>query len=276
MLFLKSKRVFRNLYYRLPVSVRFALRRCIYFPYDVFTSASMRQEMVPPKGMIFTGSGDFKKTGDRLMGRLQQYAALQPHSRVLDIGCGIGRIARPLTKVISPPGNYDGFDVVESGINWCNKHITSRYPHFHFLFVDLANDLYKTHGTDATAFHFPYPDKSKDMAFAFSVFTHMMPGEVSHYLKETARVLEKDGKLFATFFIQYNQEVLPEHFPFPVKKDGYALMSKEVKAANILFEWDFLEQMIKEAGFDVQQQIPGRWNNPNGQDLQDSLVLIKQ
>ena len=55
--------------------------------------------------------------------------------------------------------------------------------------------------TSIRAGSFPYPDGSFDFAIATSVFTHLMPDDVSHYLQEIARVLDRGGTLFATFFI---------------------------------------------------------------------------
>ena len=45
---------------------------------------------------------------------------LKPEHRVLDIGSGIGRVAIPLTEYLNEKGSYEGFDVVELGVNWCN------------------------------------------------------------------------------------------------------------------------------------------------------------
>ena len=43
---------------------------------------------------------------------LYSTAQLSPDHRVLDIGCGTGRMAIPLTSFLSKKGSYEGFDIV--------------------------------------------------------------------------------------------------------------------------------------------------------------------
>ena len=61
--------------------------------------------------------------------------------RVLDIGCGVGRIAIPLTGYLGGGGQYDGFDVVPGGIAWCEKNISIPFPHFRFELADIYFNL---------------------------------------------------------------------------------------------------------------------------------------
>src|SRR4051794_26342926 len=49
---------------------------------------------------------------------------------VLDVGCGIGRTAIPLTEYLSEHGSYRGFDISRESIEWCSREITSRFPNF--------------------------------------------------------------------------------------------------------------------------------------------------
>jgi len=60
--------------------------------------------------MLRTVGDDFFKT-------LTQYG-LSPDMRVLDVGCGQGRMARPLIGFFDQ-GDYTGFDIVKPGIEWC-------------------------------------------------------------------------------------------------------------------------------------------------------------
>lgn len=80
----------------------------------------MKQKVrIPPESLIFVGDGDFIKIGERFCNFLIDLAGLQKSHHVLDAGCGIGRIAIPLTKYLLANGEYWGFDIVKSGINWC-------------------------------------------------------------------------------------------------------------------------------------------------------------
>jgi 2-polyprenyl-3-methyl-5-hydroxy-6-metoxy-1,4-benzoquinol methylase len=115
---------------RFRFSLRFLCRRLLYWPLDLLNYTNRKKKILPPAGLLFIGSGDFELTGNRFAQRLKEYAHLHAGSRVLDIGCGIGRLARPLTDILQPPGIYKGFDVVKTGIDWCNKNIASQVPAF--------------------------------------------------------------------------------------------------------------------------------------------------
>ena len=147
--------------------------------------------LVPPRRLRgFAGDSDFVATGDELLapGRAPT-AACAADSRVLDVGCGIGRLARTLTDVLDPAagGAYVGFDPVAPAVAWC----AARYPaHFRFVHADLRNDLYNPDGAvAATDYRFPVDDGWATLVVATSVFTHLDRPEVDHYLAETRRAM---------------------------------------------------------------------------------------
>jgi ubiquinone/menaquinone biosynthesis C-methylase UbiE len=220
-----------------------------------------------------------------LLEQIKSLINLEPTASVLDIGCGIGRLAIPLTKVLNEKGRYEGFDIVKSGITWCNKHIKPKYPNFNFIHVDLKNDLYnlKTN-REAKNFTFPYKDGEFDVVILTSVFTHMMPDDVNNYLKEIARVLKKDGKCFVTFFL-LNDEIKSsikkgEHFNFPYSYDHYSLLDNNVKEANIAFEEDYLINTLMYNNELYPENIYYGWwsGKPRESALgyQDTIVLSKK
>ena len=97
------------------------------------------------------------------------------------MGCGIGRIAIPLTQYLKT-GTYDGFDIVRHGVEWCQQKVTPHYPNFNFFVADVYNKLYFPQGRyAATEYTFPFADDTFDFVFLTSVFTHMMPKDLEHY-----------------------------------------------------------------------------------------------
>lgn len=109
-------------------------------------------------------------------------------------------MAIPLTRFLT--GTYDGFDIVEASINYCQKVITPRYPRFQFRHAELFNTHYTPdYAAQPHEFRFPYPDGSFSFVFLTFVFTHMMHKEVENYLAEIERVLVAGGRYFATFFL---------------------------------------------------------------------------
>ncbi|MCB8777749.1 methyltransferase domain-containing protein [Planktothrix agardhii 1032] len=144
----------------------------------------------------------FKQLAFQFLGYFIQRVGLKPTDSVLDVGCGVGRIAYGLTSYLKPPGRYEGFDVMESLIEWPKQEITSRFPHFNFYRVDLHNLMYNPTGIiKSINFAFPYADESFDFVFLTSVFTHLPPPEVRHYLSEIYRVLKPGGRCLCTCFI---------------------------------------------------------------------------
>ncbi len=72
--------------------------------------------------------GEFRATGEEFLTYFIEIGGLRPSDRVLDVGCGVGRMAVPLTRYLSPEGRYEGFDVMANAVEWCQRHITPRFP----------------------------------------------------------------------------------------------------------------------------------------------------
>lgn len=258
-------------------------RRLVYAPVDAWEAATgKRPALVPPKGMTFIGPGDFVRIGDTLLQNFIDLCHLQPEAHVLDVGCGIGRVARPLTRYLSEEGRYDGFDIVPEGIRWCQRHY-SRFPNFHFRHIHLRNDLYNLETeTEASSFTFPYPTDEYDLVVLTSVFTHMQEEAVRNYLSEIGRVLKPGGCCFCTFFLitKASEAFLDsssEPF-FKYRYEHYYLHNAQVKDANIAYKYSVVEQMVQKAGLKVQSFHPGWWaglKKEEAVNFQDVLILTK-
>ena len=165
-------------------------------------------DLTPPAELMFADGGveDFWTAARGTLRRMIEVGGLRPGDRVLDVGCGVGRMALALTSYLEPGGSYEGFDIVGPGVEWCRVHITPRFPRFRFRKADVFNASYNPRGRCADAeYAFPYPDASFDFVFLTSVFTHMLPEGVENYVYEIARVLKPGGRCFLTFFL-WNEE----------------------------------------------------------------------
>jgi cyclopropane fatty-acyl-phospholipid synthase-like methyltransferase len=256
------------------------MRRLWYLPYDLIHAGERRAKLLPPKGRIYTGSGNFLEVGRQYLTYFKEYAGLRPEHHILDVGSGIGRMAVALTGYLNADARYDGFDVVPGGVHWCRKQISSAYPNFHFTHVDLSNDLYTASGQRATEFTFPYASASYDCAIVISVFTHMTADEVGRYLDELYRTLKPGGVVFATFFILNKisrESMRRQEFRFDHPSDRYYLMHPTVTSANVAYDEDYLLKACTDAGFEIERLLYGKWSGRSLDvlDFQDVVVLRK-
>jgi SAM-dependent methyltransferase len=115
--------------------------------------------------------------------RYEQYAnPLNPESRVLDFGCGWGRVIRFFLKDVAPQ-NLVGIDVMERAIKICRE--TNRWCDFQLC------DVLPPSGLEPDSF---------DLIYAFSVFSHLSEEAHALWLDEFARLLRSSGVLVVTTF----------------------------------------------------------------------------
>ena len=163
--------------------------------------AHLSRRRTPPRLLNYVGGPEFDEIGKTYFAHIRRWADLKPDERVLDVGCGIGRVTMHLADYLSERGSYEGFDIVELGVRWCEQKITKQHPNFRFRHANIHNKEYNEKGDiDASSFVFPYPANEFDFVFATSVFTHMLPEAALHYLTEIRRVLRPGGRCMISFF----------------------------------------------------------------------------
>ena len=226
------------------------------------------------------------RTDSREMGRawvaiIESDACLRGDARVLDIGCGPGRVAAALT---ARGGSYEGFDVDPRSIAWCRKAITPRFPNFRFQVADIYNASYNPDGSqDAAAYRFPFSDAEFDLALALSVFTHLTPTDTEQYLRESVRVLRPGGRLLATFFL-VNEAILDRDSPARRRRVRHELTDTEghpyrssvdhVSERMIAQYEASVREMYERAGLEIEKVIRGDWEGGFPGVGQDRIVAV--
>jgi SAM-dependent methyltransferase len=238
------------------------------------TATGRRDRLTPPRRLsLYVGHGDFRATGEEFLGLFSRLADLSPEDRVLDIGCGIGRMARVLVPVLRPPGSYDGFDIAEPGIRWCQGHYRDTPVPFRFEHADLHNSVYNPAGRERPeSYRFPYEDGSFDLAIATSVFTHLLPEAADHYLAEAARVLAPNGRLFATWFLAEDQQPPPPFRRDPATEPAMTTDPAAPEAA-VAYPEPWLRAQLDANRLDLRAIHPGSWRaDVAGLTLQDVVL----
>lgn len=101
--------------------------------------------------------------------------------RVLDFGCGVGRVLRQFAPE-AEEAEFWGCDLDRPSLDWLEKNLV---PPFHVFESGEEPGL-------------PQDDDSFDLIYAYSVYTHFTDNWAG-WLLEHHRVLREGGLLFATF-----------------------------------------------------------------------------
>ena len=234
-----------------------------------------------PQFLNFVGGKQFDELGRGHFENVRVIADAKPDDRVLDVGCGVGRVALHFAEFLDSHGHYDGFDTVQVGVDWCNTRIGRPHSNFRFVHADIYNQQYNPEGLlDAASFRFPYENDRFTLVFATSLLTHLLPQSASQYLRETSRVLKPGGRSVVTFFIINDESrchMMSSELCFQPTERGYWTTQPDFPEAAIAFEEETILTMYEEAGLEIQTPIRyGSWSGREGLvGGQDYILAIK-
>ncbi len=136
--------------------------------------------------------------------KLVEHCGLTTASRVLDVGCGPGRLPVGILGRLGSIGTYQGIDVDEQAIAWCRRWIEPEHDDFRFTHLDIHNDRYNPTGAVRLddRFRFDFDDGCFDVIYLYSVFTHMTVRDITIYLAEFRRLLAPGGRVFLTAYLE--------------------------------------------------------------------------
>jgi SAM-dependent methyltransferase len=251
-------------------------------------------DFVPPPE-LFAARFDYAAVAQQLFDVLVEVGGVRAGERVLDVGCGAGRVAAPLVDHLGPDGSYEGFDRNAARIAFCNERIAPLHPRFRFQAVEVFNSE-RQKGTKpgrqrAGDFRFPYPDGDFDVVFLFSVFTHMLPDGVQRYLSEIARVLRPGGRTVITWFLlnDYSLQALDEqrdtrrnsasnaHESALSHDMGvYRVSDRSRPEAVVAYQEPFVLETYAKNGLEVAHPIHyGSWTGRQGTPMNQDVVLAR-
>jgi SAM-dependent methyltransferase len=244
--------------------------------------AANRFMPIPPPELISCGDGDFRGIGAEFLGRLVRDAGLLPSHRVLDIGCGIGRLALPMTQYLDQSGTYDGIDPLRDAIEWCAATITPVYSNVRFQNLDLHHPRYNPGGiVDTATVRLPFDDGTFDIVCMISVLTHLHEPDVLRYAEETARLLVPGGLCFATAFLMNPaaRAALAAGngcLDFDPEGPGPIYEGNAAPLAAVAFDEDVLVEKFLRHG--LRRRLPveyGHWSGRAPASFQDICIFEK-
>ena len=225
------------------------------------------------------GGARFAGEGRLLRELLEREAGLEPGSRVLEIGCGCGRTAYALAERLEP-GHYTGMDVEREALEACRRSRSLAQRGFRFDWMDVLNREYNPTGSlSADSYRFPYPERSFDVVFLVSVFTHMLPRDVENYAGEIARMLRPGGRcLFTGFLLDHGTRGKQLAFRF---RAGEARFEREdLPEIAVAYESRFFVELFRRHALaPAREPLIGTWRlgppEPTVRFGQDVLVFAR-
>jgi SAM-dependent methyltransferase len=207
-------------------------------------------------GRHFKDDKAFISSGLRDAERLREIAGLDVDSDVLDFGCGAGRFAYGLIETDWFGGSYLGIEVQQRHVDWCTANITAYDPSYRFVHLNSHNERYNPSGRQSS--DIPVQDRTVDLFYAYSVFSHMRSGDVSRYLAEVSRVLRASGRSFVTMFADRD---VPDETENP---DWYGPFEWKNPLHCVLFSLDYIDQLVTRAGLIVDQMLRNEYDGQTG------------
>lgn len=237
----------------------------------------------------WVGGSDPEIVGDASAAVANRLLNINSQSKVLDFGCGIGRVLVASMKVDPKPAEIVGMDIMPPVIDFCRTNIQPAFANTTFELLSDSNDHYdrfidgterKSKETMVEAYRDYF-----DAGYAFSVFTHVARADFASLLKFVGDMIAPGGRFLFTCFnlTQFSRHMIANEqavFPFSQSKfvdNGEVFYGHEPDPLGfIAFDKALLESMVWEAGLVITTIEYGCWmGGAIGNSLHDMVVVTK-
>lgn len=200
-------------------------------------------------GKHFKDNGDFVRKAVRDVTVLEERAGLTTESRVLDWGCGAGRLAIGIRHKLGHVADYHGVDIQPKLLGWAKDKLTDE--HTRFTLVDAHNARYNPDGE--ASFRIPGKSRTVDVLYAYSVLSHMLTDDLAGYGATIARLLKPGtGRAWVTAFVE---DDVPDCVENP---DDYRKLEWSGALHCVRYDRRFFEQTLWDAGLAVVEFVHGQ------------------
>lgn len=159
----------------------------LYEKHDYLTAYSKHTDIRVQENPLWSiGRGDeWESHGELQLKFLIEHAGMQPTSRVVDFGCGIGRAARKLVPYLEP-GRYTGIDISPRALEYA-KALSEREG------WAVKNPTFRLTNGDFDV------EGPVDIVWAHSVFTHLPEEIIRRNVGQIAQALSAEGRFLFTY-----------------------------------------------------------------------------
>ncbi|MCP4699046.1 MAG: class I SAM-dependent methyltransferase [Gammaproteobacteria bacterium] len=195
---------------------------------------------LPPEDLRVRVHGDkdiseFNQTGKMVsleIAMAVQLASIQlgDDSRILDFGCGCGRVVRWL-HTLHENSSFYGTDIDSQAISWCQEHLS-------YIGEFSSNNEWPP---------LPFPDEFFDFIYSISIFTHLPEDMQFSWLEELQRVTKKGSYLLLTVHGEEIFQTASEKEKNSFKKNGfYYLVGEGTNGLSEFYQTSFhMEEYIR-------------------------------
>ncbi|MGF1498782.1 MAG: class I SAM-dependent methyltransferase [Elainellaceae cyanobacterium] len=195
--------------------------------------------------------GNYHETGD-IERSILVYAGLKNGMKLIDYGCGSGRLAHSLAKQMQI--DYLGIDVIDDLLEYAKSKSS---PEYRFL--------------NHRSLTVPAESNSVDMICAFSLFTHLLQAETYIYMEDMHRVLKPTGRLVFSFL----EFELPSHWGVFAATVHQQRVSR-IPHLNMFMEKSAIRTWANHIGFRVIELIDGNISQFEGKALGQSIAILEK
>lgn len=203
---------------------------------------------------LFNGHITFIQAGNEMWLKFLSRQYCTPNADIVELGCGCGRIARPLKEPSWDPwfqGTYIGVDIDQEMIEYCR----SNFPdgRFQFIISPHKSTVYSPgkayDGPVARSSNFFIAEEqSKDFVYSLSLYSHLLETEAIEYVEKSYRLLRPEGIMYMTFFCIEHVE-LGGRWSFRHRCGNAFIESAQFPEAAVAYHEAFMVDLAKNCGF---------------------------
>lgn len=214
---------------------------------------------------------------------IKRLTSVHPSSTLFDFGCGIGRISVAALEYLDS-GRLVGVDIVQDFVDFCQTNIRPAFPNSDFFCTSAFRQKFDDLDSSAEALRpedhiFQSLEGQIDIAYAFSVFTHLEEHQMRAYLGKLRNILHPLGALVISAFLlnDFSIRQIREGKVYRTfgRIPGDEVIFRDV-AVDVAVKESALRQILNESGFEVETIAYGSWRGTssglNLNYLQDCIV----